>query len=304
MRRSTSSIGTPRPIMATGEAGYASSPGPKVEKGCPDPSVTSRARRTRRRLVGSMRLAASGSSTARRPCSSATSTPPSASSASRACLDLGIATGKAQVVDHGAQVEPGAPDQQGMVTPSGDGIDGGPGGRLELGNGELLVGIDQIEQMVRHLGPIGPAGLRRAHVHAAVDAHGVHRHDLDVTPPPGHRQRRRRLPRRRDADEGNDGQALASGYPHPVPRPGRDLFQPPREVVRVPGRDGDPGQGTGRRCPAHAGRRRREVDQFPLAGPPRQHRPRHGGSPLRPAPPRSARPGPGGGPATSDRPPP
>ena len=126
-------------------------------------------------------------------------------------LDLGIAAGELQVVDDGPQVEAGAPHQQGVVAPGGNAAQRLPGRLLELGDGELLVGIDQIEQVVRHLGLLGQGRLRRAHVHAPVDAHGVHRHDLDIAPPPGHLEGRLRLPRRGDAEEGDDGQALASG---------------------------------------------------------------------------------------------
>ena len=73
------------------------------------------------------------------------------------------------------------------------------------------IGIDQIEEMVRHLGLFGRGRLRRADVHAPVHAHRVHRDDLDVTASPRHVERRLRLPRRGDAEKGNDGQAPASG---------------------------------------------------------------------------------------------
>ena len=61
----------------------------RSENGRPDPRVTSRARTTRRRLVGSMRAAPTGSSAARRACRSAGSARPSSSSASRAAATSG-----------------------------------------------------------------------------------------------------------------------------------------------------------------------------------------------------------------------
>ena len=71
---------TARPA-GTWSAGRSPRPGPKLENGRPLPSVTSRARTTRRRLVGSIRAAATGSSDAKRRCSAAASA--SASSAAR-----------------------------------------------------------------------------------------------------------------------------------------------------------------------------------------------------------------------------
>ena len=71
---------TPRPA-ATSSAGRSPMPGPKVENGRPLPKVTSRARTTRRRLVGSIRAAATGSSALRRRCRAAVSG--SASSSAR-----------------------------------------------------------------------------------------------------------------------------------------------------------------------------------------------------------------------------
>src|SRR5581483_9202486 len=101
-------------------------PGPKEEKGCPEPIVTSRARVTRRRLVGSMRVAPSGSRWARRAWSAS----------SVAGVELGLEGGgdagkagrDAEVVHHGTEVEAGAADQQGMVAPLGDGDQSPAGG--------------------------------------------------------------------------------------------------------------------------------------------------------------------------------
>ena len=86
-----------------------------------------------------------------------------------------------------------------------------PGGLLEPGDGEFLVRIDEVEKMVPHLGLLGLRRLRRAEIHAPVDAHGVHRHDLDIATPPCDVEGRLRLPRRGDAEKRNDRQALASG---------------------------------------------------------------------------------------------
>ena len=65
----------------------------------------------------------------------------------------------------------------------------GPVGRgLEVGHAELLGRVDQVEQMVGHLGPFGGRGGGGTDVHAPVDGHGVHGDQLDARPATGHLQ--------------------------------------------------------------------------------------------------------------------
>jgi hypothetical protein len=81
-----------------------------------------------------------------------------------------------------------------MVATSRDFPQDEAGGALELCDGELLVRIDQIQKVVRDLGSLGLARLRRPDIHAPVDAHGVHRHDLNVATAARQIEGRCRLP--------------------------------------------------------------------------------------------------------------
>ncbi len=96
-----------------------------------------------------------------------------------------VATRDGEVVDDRAQVEPGATDQQRMMPARRNALQRRPRRLLELGDGEVLVRVDEVEQMVRHGGPRRGAGLRRPDVHAAVHAHGIDGDDLAVTPSAG-----------------------------------------------------------------------------------------------------------------------
>ena len=123
-------------------------------------------------------------------------------SASSSALTSGNWPGTVELVDHRPQVEAGAADEQRPVTPSLDVGDRRPGPVGEGGDGEVLPRVDQVDEVVGHLGPLGGRRLGGADVHAAVHLHGVDRHDLDRRVRPGHRQRQRRLARRGGAHHG------------------------------------------------------------------------------------------------------
>ena len=123
--------------------------------------------------------------------------------------DVGKATRHRQLVDHGPQVQPGPAHEQGPVPAGLDAAEDAVHLGLEPAQRELLVGIDQVHQVVGHLGPLGRPGLGRPDVHPPVDAHGVDRHELGLGPPTGQVQRQGGLPRRRRAHEGDmPGRAL------------------------------------------------------------------------------------------------
>ena len=84
-----------------------------------------------------------------------------------------------QVVDHRTEVEPGPPDQERPVVPGGDVAQGGPGGGLELLDGEFLRRLHQVDQAVADPGPDRRRRFGGTDVHAPVDGHRVDRHQLD-----------------------------------------------------------------------------------------------------------------------------
>ena len=164
-----------------------------------------------------------------------------------------------EVVDHGPQVQARPPDQQGPVPAFVDLRQGRSGRGLEPPDGELLGRVDQVEQVVRHLGTRRRAGLGRADVHVPVHGHRVDRHDLDPGTPAGQRQGQRRLAGRGRPDQrppgapmgspGDDGQRDAPAAPA-----GRSPR--PELAAQVVGRRaGDPDRGVGPRGqrPAPAG---------------------------------------------------
>ena len=110
---------------------------------------------------------------------------------------VGVLARQVEVVEHGRQVEPGAGDEQRPAAAPGDRPLGlGVGGAV-VGDGERLVGVDEIEAVVGHGGPVGGRRLGRADVHAPVDLHGVDGHDLGAGDLRRRRHRHVRLPRRR-----------------------------------------------------------------------------------------------------------
>ena len=97
-------------------------------------------------------------------------------------------------------------------------------------DGVVVVGVDQVEQVVGHLGLLGRGGLGRADVHAPVHLHGVDGDDLDVAAADGPgRGPAPTCPRR--SDRRSPGAARTAGTS------GRRR--------RSPGGDGDAGAVTG-----------------------------------------------------------
>ena len=151
-----------RPPGGTGSAGRPRARGRSDENGRPLPRVTSRARTTRRRLVGSMRAAADRVELGE-------------AGVERVGVGLGLELGPhlgvpardVEVVDDGPQVEAGARRRAG---PGGPGASmsamAPPGlGRLEPATVKSSHGSATSMQVVRHLGPLGRGRLGGADVH-------------------------------------------------------------------------------------------------------------------------------------------
>ena len=88
---------------------------------------------------------------------------------------LGVAARKRQIVDNRTQIESGPPDQQGAMCPGRDFIQGGTGRGLKLLHGELVGGLDQVDQVIIHPAAYGRGRRGGADIHAPVHRHGVHR---------------------------------------------------------------------------------------------------------------------------------
>ena len=101
------------------------------------------------------------------------------------------------------QEEPGATHQDGHAPPFADLPDPPPHVPGEAPRAVPLVGVEEVETVVRH----GRAGsrvhLRRAHVHPPIDLPGVHRDDLGLQSA-RHLQRQPGLARGRGADDGEE----------------------------------------------------------------------------------------------------
>ena len=175
--RSSSARSSSSPMMIALVAGYSSRPGPKEENRRPVPSITSSARTILRRFVGSTRVAATGSRSLSLLNSS--SRPPGRSaSCSSSAASSGKRPGRAERVEHCPVVEARAPYEKRHVTA---GVDAGkrPAGLgLELGHGELLGGIDDVDQMPGRDRLLGGGRLGGSDVEMAVDGHGVDRDQL------------------------------------------------------------------------------------------------------------------------------
>ncbi len=117
--------------------------------------------------------------------------------------DVGVAPREREVVYHRSEIEPRAPDQERTVTPRLDAGQGPSGLGLELLDRELLRGIHQVEQVVRHPGACLGGRLGRPDVHAAIDGHGVDGHQLDGRRGQCHLERDLGLTRSRGSDQGD-----------------------------------------------------------------------------------------------------
>ena len=185
-------------------AGRPSSPGPNEENGRPEPSVTSRARTTRRRLAGSCARPPAGrgrpAGRRARPGPPAGRPRPSSSAATS-----GQRPGSVEIVDHRPQVEAGPADQQGPSPPAGDVGQGRA--RPPPGTGATVNSSAGSTRSSRWWGTSarGRGGrLGRADVHAPVDGHRVDATRARRRPAgAADRQGQRRLPRGRGPDQGH-----------------------------------------------------------------------------------------------------
>jgi hypothetical protein len=50
-----------------------------------------------------------------------------------------------------------------------------------LSHAESLVGVDQIDAVVRHTRTVGSGGFGSANVHASIHLHGIDRHDVGAS---------------------------------------------------------------------------------------------------------------------------
>jgi hypothetical protein len=121
--------------------------------------------------------------------------------------------GEREPVDHGLEVQAGAAHEQRPPSPRLDAGQRPGGGGREAGDGEVLVGVGEVEEVDGHLGPLGRGRLGRADVHPPVDAHGVDGDELDVAEAAGDLQGDGRLARRRGSDQGQvrPAQMVATG---------------------------------------------------------------------------------------------
>ena len=108
---------------------------------------------------------------------------------------LRVAPRYAQLVDDGAHIQTRAAHKQRHRTTASDLVDHRNGLCLQLGHCELVAGIHEVDEMVRHLGLLSGGGRRGADVHAAVDLHGVEADDLSRPDPAGHVECEGRLAR-------------------------------------------------------------------------------------------------------------
>ena len=72
---------------------------------------------------------------------------------------------------------------------------------LEAAHGVVVVGFDQIDEVMPDLGPVGGGGLRRPDVHADVHLHRVDADEFDPGDSSGQLQRQRRLARGGGTDQ-------------------------------------------------------------------------------------------------------
>ena len=169
-------------------------PGPNELNGRPLPIVTSRARTTRRALVGSIFAAAAGSSVTSWRCNATTpSVATRSSSSARTCgqrpgTSIGSVTLRryrpVPATKHGTVV---ARTNLVECLPSGDGV---------IGDGELVGRVDEVEAVMPHRSLIVDRRLGRADVHPPVDLHRVDGDKFGIGMQTGQRHRHVTLARR------------------------------------------------------------------------------------------------------------
>ncbi len=191
---------------------------------------------------------------------------------------LGEPSRHRQLVDDGSEVEPGSPHEQGTPAAPLDVAEHVTRLDLEPAEGELLVGIDEIHEVIRHVGRARPrVGLavpmsmaRYTHIEStdtsstpvgdAAPVGAPRRTSPTPSGPTTPHARARRVRAGPRALAGRDGNADAlSGR-------GGDTHQLALKVMRRG--VGDRHLGVGPR-PRHPGRRRSEVHELVLAGPTR-----------------------------------
>ena len=193
------------PTCANATAGYARRPGPKDEKGRPLPRLTSRARDDAA-PVGRLHPPRRH----RVQLGQAPVEPLRVRLGLDALAHVGKLSGQLQVVDDGTEVQAGATHEQRPVPPLLDRRHRRAGVALEARHVVVVARVDQVDQVVRHLGPLADRRLGRADVHASVHLHRVDADDLPAPVRAGELVRDRRLPARRRTD---DGRVQGHRYP-------------------------------------------------------------------------------------------
>ena len=150
----------------------------------------------RRRLAGSIRaggdrVEAVEPGVQRRPC------PARPSSSARTS---GHCAGQVEAVEHRGEVEPGAGDEERPRAARGDVGDRVVVRRAELGDREVVAGIDEVEAVVADRRPLGRRRLGGADVHPPVHLHRVDGDDLGAGDRAGGGHRHVRLARRGRAE--------------------------------------------------------------------------------------------------------
>ncbi len=109
---------------------------------------------------------------------------------------LGPSAGHLHRVGEGPQVQPGARDEHRSTTAPVDVVDGRRRRMDEVGDGELVGRLGQVDAVVGHPGTVVDGRLRSADVHPPVHLHRVDGHDLDAGMARGERHRHVALARR------------------------------------------------------------------------------------------------------------
>ncbi len=102
-----------------------------------------------------------------------------------------------------AEVEAGSAGDDGELSAAGDFAEGGAGAAAVFAGSKWLVGIGDIDEVMRDAGALCESGLGGADIHAAIDGDGIATHNLAVEAL-GKRERERRLPAARGSEKQND----------------------------------------------------------------------------------------------------
>ena len=113
-----------------------------------------------------------------------------------------------QAFGQGAQVEAGSAGDDGQFAAAGNIAQGGAGLAAVFAGGEGLIGIGDVDEVMRNAGALFGAGLGGAEVHAAIDGNGIATDDFAVEPL-GEGERERGLAAAGRAEE-DDGERRSS----------------------------------------------------------------------------------------------